>query len=143
MYSPYVRIFCAFVATLGLHIATTPPHPPPPRTESIPATGMETFLRQRLGQSIVKVRPLPVLAGLCRALLTRLALDDMLDRRASRDGYRRCERTPGLVGIFRRALRRADGAAPPSHDPRRHIARCGGRARARGMLPRAWPVLHI
>ena len=143
MYSPYVRIFCAFVATLGLHTATTPPHPPPPRAESVPPTGMEIFLRQRLGQSIVKVRPLLVLATPRRALLTRLPPDDMLDRRASRDGYRSCERAPGPVGIRRRTLRRADDAAPPSRDPRWNTARRGGRARACGMLPRAWPVLHI
>ncbi|KAG7446398.1 uncharacterized protein BT62DRAFT_116091 [Guyanagaster necrorhizus] len=44
-----------FLATLGLQITVTPPHPPPSSSEKAPSTGLEFIVQQRLGPLLVKI----------------------------------------------------------------------------------------
>jgi hypothetical protein len=50
-----VKLPCILVAIVGLQVATTPPYPPPSRSESVESTPLEFIIKQRTGQTTIKV----------------------------------------------------------------------------------------
>lgn len=55
MTHPLIRIPCILVATVGLHVAITPPNPPPREEEKAASTKLESFFGFRSGPLQFKV----------------------------------------------------------------------------------------
>jgi len=51
---PLVRIPCILVATVGFHVAATPPNPPPAEEERVPSTKLEVLLGYQFTPLIIK-----------------------------------------------------------------------------------------
>ncbi|KAJ4468216.1 hypothetical protein J3R30DRAFT_3305861 [Lentinula aciculospora] len=48
------KISCILLATIGLHITATPPHPPPAKSDQAPSTSWEVIVKYRGGPVMVK-----------------------------------------------------------------------------------------
>lgn len=51
---PLTKIPCILLATIGLQITATPPHPPPAKSEEAPSTSWEVVVKQRGGPVVIK-----------------------------------------------------------------------------------------
>lgn len=56
---PLTKIPCILLATIGLQITVTPPHPPPAKSEEAPSTTWEVVLKQRGGPVVIKASSNP------------------------------------------------------------------------------------
>ncbi|KAF9071094.1 hypothetical protein BDP27DRAFT_1446582 [Rhodocollybia butyracea] len=52
---PLIKIPCILLATIGLQITATPPHPPPAKSDEAPSTSLEVIVKQRGGPIIIKL----------------------------------------------------------------------------------------
>ncbi|KAE9401561.1 hypothetical protein BT96DRAFT_817728 [Gymnopus androsaceus JB14] len=50
---PLTKIPCILLATIGLQITATPPHPPPAKSEEAPSTSWEVVVKQRGGPVLI------------------------------------------------------------------------------------------
>lgn len=49
------KVPCILLATMGLHVTATPPHPPPAKSDQAPSTNWEVIVKQRGVPATIKV----------------------------------------------------------------------------------------